>query len=137
MDITKPCHKPQTGGYGCKCSIYFSGSKFSIQDEVGPHNLTETSMWFATDVRSCQTMAETSIIWVDSDEYDKLTTGRCCCWVDVRKFHASFRLTRAASGPGKRTGRSNRRANQCPPQRWRSEQRGCVDIQLQHTARPG
>lgn len=47
---------------GCKDSIIGSGTKVSTQDEVGPDDLSETSVWFTTDVRSCQTMAESGII---------------------------------------------------------------------------
>lgn len=60
----KACDKPQTGG----ASVAFIAVALSfLQDEVGPHSWTETSMWSATDVRSCQTVAQTSMIWVDSD----------------------------------------------------------------------
>lgn len=32
------------------------------------NNVTETLMWSAIDVRSCQTTAQTSVIWVDTGE---------------------------------------------------------------------
>lgn len=126
--------KQQTFGCRWKCSIYCSEKKLSTQDEVEP-------IWLKPQC-GLPLMSDPAKWWRKQILYgflllsNELTAGSCC-QADSLICHSSWGLTRATSGPGKQTSRSNRRVNQCPPQRWRSGQRGCVDIRLQKTARPG
>lgn len=68
----------------CKCMIicrlwYLMQWHFILftQDVARPDCLTETSVWFATDVRSCRTMAEAEMIWLSSSvDYLFLTHSR-------------------------------------------------------------
>lgn len=89
----------------------------------------ETSVWFATDVRSCRcrcTMAKAEIIVIL-----ELTAGS---WylVGSLKFHLLWGQNRASWGPENRTDRLNPSMNRCPPQGWRWVQTSCVGNHLQN-----
>lgn len=128
----KPCDKPQTGG----ASVAFIAVALSFLYRMKSDHTVGLKPQCGLPL-----MSDPAKHWHKPVLYGLILTGNkrttgSCGWVDFLKFHLSCRLTHATSGPGKQTGRSNRRANQCPPQRWRPEQRDCVDIQLQNTARP-